>query len=62
MKNKLFFTRSEMQEAMVLAFCKGEQMGTNLINPTNEEKANRAAKDCDLIYSNILMQKINQHG
>ena len=26
---------------------------------TNEEKANRAAKDCDLIYSNILMQKIN---
>ena len=62
MKNKLFFTRSEMQEAMVLAFCKGEQMGTTWFNPTNEEKANRAAKDCEFIYNNILMQKINQHG
>jgi hypothetical protein len=61
MKDKLFFTRSEMQEAMVLAFCKGEQMGTNLINPTNEEKVNRAAKDCDLIYSNILIQKTMHH-
>ena len=59
MEDKLFFTRSEMQEAMVLAFCKGEQMGTTLFYPTNEEKANRAAKDCDVIYNNILMQKIN---
>ena len=61
MKDQLFFTRKEMKEAMMRAFCKGEQWGATYegwFNPTTEEKADRASKDCESVYKNILTRKI----
>ena len=58
---KRTFTNEEVQKMMMEAFVKGENWGVTYggwFCPTEEEKAERAAKDCEEIYRNALISKL----
>jgi hypothetical protein len=51
------FTKEQAMQMIMQAFCKGETWGTTYSTwwePTEEEKANRAAKDCEEVYQSAL--------
>ena len=62
MKNtEVTFTKEEVQEIIMKAFIKGEIWGETYggwFCPTEEEKANRASKDCEKIYKEALIAKM----
>jgi hypothetical protein len=52
------FTKEQVQQMMMEAFVKGENWGvaySTWFASTEEEKANRAAKDCEEIYKYALI-------
>lgn len=59
--NEVTFSKEEVQKMMMEAFFKGENWGVTYggwFSPTEEEKADRAAKDCEEIYKNTLISKM----
>ena len=62
MKNKeLTFTKEEVQKMLMEAFIKGEDWGvthSGWFSPSNNDKASRAAKDCEEVYRKALMSKL----
>lgn len=58
---QMTFTKEEVQEMMMKAFIKGETWGVTYsgwFSPSEVEKSERAAKDCEEIYRNTLVDKI----
>ena len=58
---EITFTKEQVQQMMMEAFVKGENWGVTYSTwfiPTDEEKANRAAKDCEEIYKAALIAKL----
>ena len=59
--SEITFTKEQVQQMMMEAFIKGENWGVTYstwFTPTEEEKANRAAKDCEGIYKSALIAKL----
>jgi hypothetical protein len=55
------FTKEEVQEMLMKAFVKGEAWGVTYqgwFYPSEEEKADRAAKDCEQLYQEALIKKL----
>ena len=59
--NEIIFTKEEVQKMMMEAFVMGEKWGVTYSGwfcPTEEEKADRAAEDCENVYKKCLISKI----
>lgn len=59
--NKITFTKEEVQKMMMEAFVKGENWGVTYggwFSPSEQEKADRAAKDCEIVYKKALIAKM----
>lgn len=58
---EITFTKEEVQQMMMETFVKGENWGTTYYSwftPTEKEKADRAAKDCEEVYKKTLLKKL----
>ena len=55
------FTEEEVQKLMMECFVKGENWGVTYQGwyvPTDKDKADRAAKDCEDVYQRFLLNKL----
>ncbi len=58
---KATFSPEEVQKMMMEAFVKGENWGVTYggwFSPSEQEKADRAAKDCEEVYKKALIAKM----
>jgi hypothetical protein len=59
--NEVTFTKEEVQKIMVEAFIKGEDWGATYggwYTPSEKDKSNRAAKECEELYKKALIAKL----
>ena len=59
--NKITFTKEEVQIMMMESFVKGENWGVTYggwSSPSTEDRADKAAKDCEEVYKKALISKI----
>lgn len=60
---EITFSKEQVQLMMMEAFVRGENWGVTYSTwfvPSEEEKADRAAKDCEEIYQSMLIQKLHE--
>jgi hypothetical protein len=60
-KNEITFSKEEVQKMMMGAFIKGENWGVTYggwFFPSAQERADRAAKDCEEVYKKALLIRL----
>jgi hypothetical protein len=58
---QITFSIEEVQMMMMKSFVKGEEWGayyTGWFDPSEKVKAAKAAKDCEEVYKNMLLNKL----